>query len=192
VKVEVCAVYYFCPHVIPCVVISPVLPSSQIRQLSLMTFHKTSKRMMALMACSLIILLAFYSKIALNPDDIRTLGTDEKTTTAAKIADKIIMFLSIMTGPDNIDRRNALRTTWLSTLPDDWTYEFLSDGPTKEPDVVSFDINDGKINNTHNHREAVTSYSRLNQLHIQHALKRHPNLKYYMRIDDDTFFVMRI
>ena len=119
----------------------------------------------------------------------------------AQRKDHYRLIISIMSGPENIGRRNALRQTWLSKVSElPVSYHFLSDMNVEdELDVIGFEAiqKHGITKNIWNHRPTgeiknplqTYSFSLLNQHAMMFALEKY-SFDFYLRIDDDSFLCL--
>ena len=110
------------------------------------------------------------------------------------VSSDVKLFISIMSGINNFERREAVRQTWLSNVPSDVRYRFLSDNESpKELDLLSVDVSGPGVN-IWNHGQTKAgisnySFSEVNQLAMRWALENAP-FEYYLRIDDDSYLCL--
>ncbi|KAI0563221.1 Glycosyltransferase family GT23 [Gracilaria domingensis] len=124
--------------------------------------------------------------------------------------DELLLFIAIGSAPQNVRLRSAARETWLRRLPNDGSvrYRFFSDAPPfyrgggarggdefetgaewselvrearVQHDVLLQPLPGGHGDNEHN----VYASRALYQIHW--TLRHFPNVKYFLRVDDDSF-----
>lgn len=107
----------------------------------------------------------------------------------------VTLFIALGTKPSNFELRDALRKTWLVWAKADsqTRYAFFTEVPKNAHDAKRLRLEARKHGDVVLQRSkgGYRAFSSRGLFQMRYALKKHPKLLHYLRVDDDTFLCYR-